>query len=97
MPWVRAVATRRARPVLASQAEKARRRTGRAEKLVEERLIDQRERAINSESIIPSRHKRADKRCVRWNASPDRPSTKAVEKEKWMGVIRRLWTLTISV
>jgi len=34
VPWVRAVATRRARPVLASQAEKARRSIGAAEKLV---------------------------------------------------------------
>lgn len=97
MPWVRAVATRRASPVLASQAENASSRMGRAEKLVEERLMHHRERAINSESIIPSRQRRADKRCVRWNASPDSPKTKAVEKEKWIGVIRRLWTLTISV
>lgn len=51
--------------MLASQAEKASRRTGRAEKLVEERLMDHRERAINNDSIIPSRHRRADKRCVR--------------------------------
>lgn len=83
--------------MLASQAENAKRRMGSGEKLVEDRLIDHRERAINRESIIPSRHKRADKRWVRWNASPDSPSIKAVEKEKWMGVIRGLWTLTISI
>lgn len=83
--------------MLASQAENARSRTGRGEKLVEERLMDHRERAINNESIMPSRHKRADKRCVRWNASPDSPNIKAVEKEKWIGVIRGLWTLTISI
>lgn len=79
---MRAVATSRARPVLASQAENASRRTGRAEKLVEERLIVHSDRAINKDSIIPSRQRRAERRWVRWKASPDSPRTKAVEKEK---------------
>lgn len=65
MPWVRAVATNRARPVLASHAENAKSRTGRAEKLVEDRLIVHRERAMNSDSIMPSRQRRAERRCVR--------------------------------
>lgn len=34
MPWVRAVATKRARPAPASQAEKARSRRGAEEKVV---------------------------------------------------------------
>lgn len=65
MPCVRAVATSRASPVLASQAENARRKTGRAEKLVEPNCMDQRDRAMNRESIIPSRQSRADSKWVR--------------------------------
>lgn len=59
------MATSRASPVLASQAENARRKTGKAEKLVELNCIDQRERAINRESIMPSKQRRADRRWVR--------------------------------
>lgn len=96
MPWVRAVATSRASPALASQAEKASRRTGEAEKLVDPSWRAQRESAINKESIIPSKHKRADSRWVRLNARPVSPSMKADEKVKWTGVIRLLWTQTTS-
>lgn len=82
MPWVRAVATRRARPALASQAENAKRSIGAAEKFVEFSCKVQMERAINKESIIPSRHRRTERRWVRWNASPVSPRAKADEKAK---------------
>lgn len=61
-PCVRAVATNRAKPVLASQAEKARRIMGEEEKLVESRFNIQRESAMKRESIIPSRHNNAESR-----------------------------------
>ena len=62
MPWVRAVATRRARPALASQAEKASRRTGDAAKFVESSCRAHKDRARKRESIMPSRHSKADKK-----------------------------------
>lgn len=96
MPCVRAVATKRARPALASQAENAKRSRGDAEKLVEASSRVQRERARNRESIMPSRQRRADKRWVRWKASPANPKRNAAEKVKCIGVIRRLRTLTAS-
>lgn len=65
MPWVRAVATRRARPALASHAENASRSIGAAEKLVEFSWRVQRERAMNKDNIMPSKHKRAERRWVR--------------------------------
>lgn len=34
---------------------------------------------MNSDSIMPSRHKRAERRWVRWKARPDSPSRKADE------------------
>lgn len=90
------MATSSARPALASQAEKVRRSIGEAEKLTELSWRVHMERAIKSESIIPSKHKRAERRWVRWNARPARPRRKVEEKAKCVGVIRRLWTLTIS-
>ena len=62
MPCVRAVATRRASPALASHAEKANRSIGDAEKLVESSWRVQRERATKRESIIPSRQSSAERR-----------------------------------
>lgn len=59
------MATIRARPALASQAENASSNIGADEKLIEESCRDQRERAIKSDSIMPSRHKRAERRWVR--------------------------------
>lgn len=56
------MATKRASPALASQAEKASRSIGDAEKLVESSWRAQRERATKSESIIPSRQSRAERR-----------------------------------
>lgn len=69
---------------------------GEAEKFVESSWSVHRERAIKRESIIPSKHRRAERRCVRWNARPASPRMKVDEKVKWVGVIRQLWTLTIS-
>lgn len=59
------MATNRARPALASQAEKANISIGDAEKLVESSCKVQIDRAMNRESIIASKHKRADRRWVR--------------------------------
>lgn len=55
---------------------------GAAEKFVVSSCKVHRERAINSDSIIPSRQRRAERRCVRWNARPVRPNMKADEKAK---------------
>lgn len=74
------MATSKAKPVLASHAEKARSKIGEDEKLVESRESIHKDKAINSESIIPSKHSRADKRWVRWKANPARPTIKAEEK-----------------
>lgn len=84
---MRAVATRRARPTLASQAENASRSIGVAEELVESSCRAHKERAMNRESIMPSKQRRAERRWVRWNARPDRLKMKVDEKVKWMGVI----------
>lgn len=82
MPCVRAVATRRASPALASQAENASRSRGEAEKFVEFSCSVHRDSAINRASIIPSRQSRADRRWCRWNARPVKPRIKADEKAK---------------
>lgn len=60
MPWVRAVATKSARPVLASQAEKASRSIGAVEKLVDSNCIAHRANAIKRDNIIPSKHRSAE-------------------------------------
>ena len=62
---MRAVATRRARPALASQAENASKSIGEIAKLVAFSWRVHTERAMNKESIIPSKHKRAERRWVR--------------------------------
>ena len=59
---MRAVATIRARPTLASQAEKARSSMGAEEKLIDESWRVHSESAINRDSIIPSRQRRAERR-----------------------------------
>ena len=82
------MATRRARPALASQAENARSNMGAAEKIEAFSWRAHRERAMKRESIIPSRHRRAESRCVRWRARPDRPRMKADEKANCTGGIR---------
>lgn len=59
------MATSKASPALASQAEKASRSIGEAEKLVESNCKVQIDSAIKRESIIASKHRRAERRCVR--------------------------------
>ena len=54
------MATSSARPALASQAEKASSRIGAAENVVDSSCNVHRASAINRDSIIPSRHSRAD-------------------------------------
>ena len=87
---MRVVATRRASPAPASQAEKASRSIGAAEKLVELSCSVHKESAMYKASIIPSKHRSADKRWVRWKVNPVRPRMKAAEKAKCAGVIRQL-------
>lgn len=62
---MRAVATIRARPTPASQAENAKRSKGAAEKLVEDICRLHVESARNRASIMLSRHRRADRRWIR--------------------------------
>lgn len=62
---MRAVATSKASPALASQAEKASSSIGAAEKLVESSCRAHRESAINNDSIIPSKQISAERRWVR--------------------------------
>lgn len=45
-------------------------------------VIDQRARAINKDSIIPSKQSKADKRCDRLNARPIKPKINAELKLK---------------
>lgn len=56
------VATRRARPAPASQAEKANRIIGRDAEFIVLNWRVHKDRAINKESISPSKHKRADRK-----------------------------------
>lgn len=62
---MRAVATNKAKPALASQAENARSNMAEDEKFVESNWRVHRERAIKRDSIIPSRQRRAERRWVR--------------------------------
>ncbi|GGE93029.1 hypothetical protein GCM10008020_42560 [Massilia psychrophila] len=61
-PWVRAVATRSARPALASQAEKASSSIGAVDKLIDSVFKVQRAMEINKDNIMPSKHNNADRR-----------------------------------
>lgn len=56
------MATNRASPALASQAEKASSNRGAAEKFTEASSRVHRESARNKDSIIPSRQRRAERR-----------------------------------
>lgn len=62
---MRAVATSKAKPALASQAENARSKREDDEKLVDSSWRVQRESAMYRDSIIPSKHRRAERRWVR--------------------------------
>lgn len=59
---MRAVATKRARPALASQAEKASSSIGAAENMVDSNCMAQRASAINKDNIIPSKQSSAESR-----------------------------------
>lgn len=65
MPCVRAVATRSARPALASHAEKARRNMGAVEYEVMPSWRAQMDSAMKRVNIMLSRHRRADRSWVR--------------------------------
>lgn len=88
---MRAVATKSAKPVLASQAEKASSSIGAVENPVDSNCNAHRASAMNRDSIIPSKHSSAESRWVRWNASPIRPKMNAELKLKCTGVIRGPW------
>lgn len=59
------MATSKARPVPASQAEKANSSMGEAEKLIESSCKVQTDSAMKRDSIIASKHKSAERRWVR--------------------------------
>ena len=65
MPWVRAVATSKARPALASQAENANSIRADEENAVAARFKVHRERPRNKDNIIPSKQSSADSKWVR--------------------------------
>lgn len=69
-PWVRVEATSIARPAPASQAEKASMMIGIRVGDVAWFSIGQMDRAIYIDSIMLSRHNRAEIRWVRWKANP---------------------------
>lgn len=79
---MRVVATKRAKPRLASQAENVSRIIGVREQVGVVIVMDQREMAINRDSIMLSRQMRADRRWERFKARPMRPRIKAEEKVK---------------
>lgn len=81
-PWVRVLATKRAKPELASQAEKVNKIMGARVQVGVAIDVDQREMAINRDSIMLSRQMRADRRWERFRARPMRPRIKAEEKVK---------------
>lgn len=92
MPCVREVATRRARPALASQAEKASSIIGAEENTVDSVWKDHKAIAMYNDNIIASRQRRADNKCFRWKARPENPRVNAKVKLKCTGVIRRSWS-----
>jgi len=86
------VATRRAKPVLASHAERARRNIGVERCAVAPSWRAHRVRPINNDNIIPSKQIRADRRRVRWRVKPTSARRKADEKARCVEVIKQLWT-----
>lgn len=66
------MATRRASPELASQAEKVRRIIGDSDHVAEFIIIDHKAIEINSDNIIPSKQIKADKKCERLKVNPAR-------------------------
>lgn len=70
-------ATSIARPVPASQAEKVSMSIGIKVEDIVWFSMGQIDRAIYIDNIMLSRHRRAEIRCVRWNASPRLLSVKA--------------------
>lgn len=69
-PWVRVEATSIARPVLASQAENANMSTGSRVGEAVWFSIGHVDKAMYSDSIMLSKHSKAEIKWVRWNASP---------------------------
>lgn len=85
------MATSRARPALASQAENASSIIGAEENVVVPIWYDHRAMARYKDNIMASKHRRADNRCFRWKARPEKPRVNAKVKLKCTGVIRRSW------
>lgn len=78
--------------MLASQAEKAKRSIGAVENPVDSNCSVHNASAMNRDNIIPSKHRSAESRWVRWNARPIRPRINAELKLKCTGVIRGSWS-----
>lgn len=76
-PWVRVEATRIAKPVPASHAEKVNMRIGTIINDGAWLSMGHIDRPTNIESIMLSKHSRADTRWVRWKARPSPLRTKA--------------------
>lgn len=89
------VATIKASPVAASQAEKVSISIGIMENENDKVEVGQMHRPTYIDNIVPSRHSRADRRWERFKASPVNPKIKAEQKLKWISVIELLWGLTI--
>ena len=76
-----------ARPVPASQAEKARIMIGRGAIVGSCRVREKKDRRTKRASIIPSMHRRAEIKWVRWIDRPRMLNIKAEFNVKWAGVI----------
>lgn len=81
------MATNKPKPALASHAENASKSIGVTVCETASSCKDQIDRAIKRDNIIPSRQRRAERRWVRWKASPAKPRANAEEKANCVGVI----------
>lgn len=71
-----------AKPALASQAEKANSIIGAEEKMVDSVWKDHMAVATYRDSIIASKQRRADSRCFRRRARPEKPRINVMVKLK---------------
>lgn len=85
------MATIRESPSPASQADIVNITRG-AMRGVEDNWFGQRLSPMNTVNIMPSRHRRADKRCMRWKDRPVRTIANIMINREVTGV---LWILTI--
>lgn len=86
MPWERAVAIIKDRPRAASQADNVSMINGLMSGF-KVRWLGQRLSPMKMVNIIPSRHRRADKRCIRWKERPARTMENIMAKKMVIGVL----------